>query len=396
MFLKIARSNKVRAFAILIVVFLFGCLSGCLGQSTIDQKKAFEIKMATALKLNFVSRDSDYQYSRLKIFNDTLVSFWDRTINDQQYKSYFIQSLKNPQYKIEFNNEQLVYPLISPVDYYRNGCLYFGKYLGTTMQTLCSDGTLTEYFNKNQDTNQAQPSAQNKVMIYRNQAVLSLNTGIYLFDIPSQKLIWKYIFTDYKGEALCAIFGNKLIAPHRFTGSMNVICYDLDRHELVWTKKIYGDSNSSSMTEFDPQFNLTKDNNNLIIPGRKACYIIDIKSGEIINTITWNIFFKYDQVSTFKIEDNRLYTTNLNDDRAGLLCIDIKTSKIIWNVKETFLIGLYKNYVVGYRSEGSGSYIIIDKKTGVIKDQIAKPDDGQRDFNFIDNYVLINHDVIYN
>jgi hypothetical protein len=382
----------------IVFILLLTTLSGCVGQSIELQKQEFEKKMVKALKLDFVSKDSDYNISDLKIFNDTLVGFWTKGINYNPYKRYFIQSLKDPKYKIEFDNKNLVWPMISPVDDYRNGCLYFGKNLGTSMQKLCSDGTLTEYFNKNQDEYQAQPSAENKVMIYKNQAVLSLNTGIYVYDMFTQKLIWEYIFTDYKGEPLDAIFGNKLIATHKFTGSMNVICYDLDSHELVWSKKIPGEDDCSSMSVFDPQFNLTKDNNNAIIPGRKACYIIDINSGEIKNTIIWNLFFKYDQVSGFKVENDKLYTTNLNDDNVGLMCVDIKTNQLLWHLKGTFLYGVFNNYVIGYVAkgkEGNGRYIIIDKKTGAVIDQIDEPDNGQANLNFIDNYVLINHNVIY-
>jgi outer membrane protein assembly factor BamB len=121
---------------------------------------------------------------------------------------------------------------------------------------------------------------------------------------------------------------------------------------------------------------------------------MDINSGNVTDSVQWKIFSKNNKVSNFKLEHNKLYITNLNDDEIGLLCLDINTNKMIWNVKGASLYGLYKNYIIGYNPDGSGSYLIIDKNTGLIKDKIAKPDRFKPGFFFIDDYIFI-HNAIY-
>ncbi len=393
MFLTTTPLYRLSILIMLIVAFLN--LTSCLDHLPWNQEKDFENDMVKALNLKFISRDNDYEYSPLRVFNDTLVGKYSHFDNHQMEYHYFIQSLKNPNYKVVFNNEDLDVPLISPIDYYRNGCIYFGKYQGVFMQKICIDGSLTNYFNNSTDTDQIKPSYESKVMIYKNQAVLSLINGLFVFDIPSQKLIWKWHRGD-NALPLSTIIGNKLILSLAYNGSMDVTCYDLDKDELLWIKKIKGkDSNASALSEYVPSHPLFHDNSNVIIPGRINCYLIDVNSGIVTDTIKWKKFFKNDMVGNFKIENNRLYTTNLNDDKVGLLCLDIKTKKIIWNLKGVFLSDFYKNEVIGYTLGKTHKYFIIDKNTGAVKNTITDPDDGRQNFIVVDNYVLINNNTIY-
>jgi hypothetical protein len=386
---------------ILVVLFLLGPVTNCFGQSIEDQKKEFEAKMVKALELKLINRDSDYLYSsELRIFGDTIVGFWAHFKDNQLQRSYFIQSLSNPTYKIKFDNAKVIFPLISMIDDYRNGCLYFGRYVGTALQVLRSDGTLTDYFDLKQGTNLHRRNDLNKIMLYKNQVALSDNTGIYLYDLVTQKLIWEYTFKDFDGKLFRSILGNKLIMSLDSNGLMNVVCYDLDKHQLIWTKNITGNnSNISPFSKYGPAYPppypLFSYNNNVIVPGSNSCYLIDMDSGMVSDTVQWHSYSKDDKISYFKIENNKLYITNLNDDQIGLLCIDIKTNKMIWNVKEASLYGLYKDYVIGYNPDGTGSYLIIDKNTGAIKDKIVKPSRYEVGFFFVDNYIMINHRAVY-
>lgn len=392
---------KLSKISILIILFLFGGFAICFGQVIGDKKIEFEAELVKALNLQFVNRDSDYSYSsKLRFFGDTVVGFYARLKDNQDYRSYYIQSLKNPSYKVKFDNPALIFPTISEIDFYKNGCLYFGKYQGTSMQKLCSDGTLTNYFYTDQDTDLRKRIGLHRVMIYKDQVVLSNNYGIYIYNIAAQKLIWKYAFENYDGSLFRSIFGNKLIISVNNKGLVNVVCYDLDKHELIWTKKIVGNNlNISPFSKYGPSkpspYPLSNDNNNVVLPGRDTCYLIDINSGTVSDTVPWKAFSQSAKISNFKIENDKLYITDLNDDQVGLLCLDMKTNKIIWNVKEVSLYGFYKNYVVGFNPKGTGNYLIIDKNTGIVKDNIANPNRFQPGFYFLDNYVLIGRYAIY-
>ena len=59
----------------------------------------------------------------------------------------------------------------------------------------------------------------------------------------------------------------------------------------------------------------------------------------------------------------------------------LNTNKTIWELEDSYFLGLYKNYVVA-TSADSKFYLIIDKSTGLIEDKIPSPISKRGDFDF--------------
>jgi len=72
----------------------------------------------------------------------------------------------------------------------------------------------------------------------------------------------------------------------------------------------------------------------------------------------------------------------------------MSTNKVNWQIRETFYLGLYKNFVVACTSDIK-FYLVIDKKSGKIIHKIRKYKSKRMDFDFIDKYILINRETIY-
>lgn len=132
----------------------------------------------------------------------------------------------------------------------------------------------------------------------------------------------------------------------------------------------------------------------MIVPEVNACYAVDLNTGTIKEKVHWKGFFVlFNHDPRFNVENHRLYVNNYNND-TDLLCIDMTTNKKIWEMKNTYYQGLYKNYVVGCTSDLK-FYLIIDKMTGKIEQKVSKPESNTMDFDFIDKYILINHQALY-
>ncbi|HEY1009143.1 MAG TPA: hypothetical protein VGE58_03470, partial [Daejeonella sp.] len=105
--------------------------------------KVFENQLVKALDLTFVNRDSNYAAFHTRIFKDTIVGYKMNIKEDNPGSEYFfIQSLLDLSHKVILQRNRYEYlPYENYIDYYDNGCLYFGSFGGSTMEHLCSDGS---------------------------------------------------------------------------------------------------------------------------------------------------------------------------------------------------------------------------------------------------------------
>ncbi len=190
---------------IVLGLLIVTALTSCLKHVSDSEKREFADSMAKALHLKFINTDPEYASPYLRIYNDTIVGFHTGSIDHKEY--YFVQSIKNLKFNVITGNDSLKYPSISPVDTFKNGKIYFGRFGRSTMQTLDFDENLTEYFRKYDDT----LFYANKVMLHKNMAVITSMNGIYVFDIKSQKLLWKYRYTEVVNNGMNGILGNKLV-----------------------------------------------------------------------------------------------------------------------------------------------------------------------------------------
>lgn len=352
------------------------------------EKREFTDSMAKALHLRFINTDPEYESPYFKIFNDTIVGFHTGSIDNKEY--YFVQSIKNLKFNVITGNDSLRYPSISPIDAFRNGRLYFGRYGRSTMQTLDLDENLTDYFRKYQDT----LSYVNKVMLYKNMAVITSMTGVYVFDLKSQKLIWKYRYTEIVNNGMNGVLGNKLVFTETVSDTIkrsvytNVICFDLDKLKRTWVRTLNHSITYVYAKKYVPRDQLYSDNNEAIIPQGDACYRLDLNTGSVKGKLLWSGYFRNDP--RYTVENGRLYL----DNQFTLVCIDLNTGKKIWQVKNAAYWEFYKNYVIACTPDLK-FYLIVNKTTGKIESKIPKPDSYTMDFDVVSNYVLINHESLY-
>ncbi|MDB5112625.1 MAG: hypothetical protein JWR67_3739 [Mucilaginibacter sp.] len=351
-------------------------------------KTDFENNMAAALNLKLVVRDTDFKFSRLHIFGDTLFGDYDHIISNKEYREYFIQSLTDTSHLVKFNNSELSYYTTTTFDSYHDGCIYFNY--GSTMKTLCSDGKITEIFPKYQDM----LNYTYKIILYKNRAILIRTKDISEFDIRSQNLIWKYDIPK-NASVYSLLKGDTLFFSTWINKAATVVAYNIEKQSIIWKKVFEEDLPRYSHSIYDADYLLFQDNNTLVLPTKSTCYILNMNTGNVTGKVTWQIFFgEGGEYVFFKINNNDLFIDDFANNQKTIKCIDFGTNKIKWELKDAYFIGLYKQYVVAYTS-GQKYYLIIDKSTGIIKSKIPAPISNIPEFDFIGNYILINEFAIY-
>jgi len=362
-------------------------------QTSLEDYKAFEYKMVKVLGLKFVLKN-DYGNSQIRIFNDTIVAFTVSNVFNKKTNLvdenhiYSVQSIDKPQNKIEFNNPELRFPSISPIDQFRNGCLYFGRFGKSTVQSLCSDGKLTEYFKQYNDT----LFYANKVLLYKNLAVVNSMNGIFLFNLKNQQLLWERKYQKELSPFWSTIIGRRLI----FSGRGYVSCLNLDNLIVEWSRKIglgiYGGfKNGFNATPIE---HILNDGNDLVIPTDSACYLFDLITGKTVSKTPWkDIVSKESQYQTYFVENKKLYTSSTNNKNT-LLCIDMVTNKKLWTIPYLDFVGIHKNHVLAI-IPSQKLFVVINKNTGKIEHKVANPNVSTSNFRFIDGYVLINSLSLY-
>jgi len=373
---------------------ILGCALNSCSYNNENLPDKFEKEMVKVLDLKLVSHNPDYRYSRIEIIHDTITGFYQNRLNGNITEHFFIQSVSNPTKISKFHNDKLRNSSISHIDDYRNGCLFFGAFGLSFMQSICSDGTLSDYFLEYNDT----LFYATKVMLYKNKAVLTSKNGLYVFDMGTHRLLWKYSFDYSPMDGLSVIIEDKLVFTEsksndgkRFT---YVGCLDLNTLQIKWESIIPRDADYLYNQEYRSHYTLSQDGNNIIIPQIKACYALDLSTGFLKERVTWKGFFTlFNHEPRFNVENHMLYVNNYND-HTTLLCMDMRTDKVKWKMKNVYYHGLYKKYVVACTADLE-FYLIIDKLNGKVKHKILKPKSNEMDFDFIDKYILINQETIY-
>jgi outer membrane protein assembly factor BamB len=140
---------------------------------------------------------------------------------------------------------------------------------------------------------------------------------------------------------------------------------------------------------------LFEDNGNLIIPAINSCYAFDMNTGDVKGKVPWKAFWGDNSMNVlFKVENNCLYIEDLTNGLQIIKCIDLAFNKIIWELKDSYFLGIYKNYVIANNADAK-FYLIIDKKNGSVIDKFSAPISNYNDFDFIGDYILINRIAIY-
>lgn len=376
---------------LLLGIYSIVLLISCKQYPTIKERQAFESSIEKALHLKFINRDEEYNNPYFNIFNDTIVGLNLHAPEKSKYSEYyFAQSIKNPKYKFETDNDSLRFPSISNIDNYKNGNFYFCRFGRGTMQSLDSTGKLTEYFRKyDHDISYA-----NKVMFYKDKVVIAGMYGVYVFDFKSEKLLWKYIYIDDPNDGMSAVINNKLIFTETATDTIkrrvntNIVCVDLDRLKVKWLRTLNHSSTYTFDQQYLPHHHLYNDNSEVIIPQIDTCYTLNLNTGKIIGKLRWKGYFRYEP--RFNVENHKIYLEN----NYTLLCADLISGKKIWEVKNAGYWGLYKNHVIAC-TPGLKFYLIINKETGQIESKIPKPESNVMDVDFVGNYILINRESLY-
>ena len=376
---------------IFLGLFFITLLYSCKQYPTLKDRAIFESSMAKALQLKYINRDERYNNPYFNIFNDTIVGLNLHAPEKSKYSEYyFAQSAKSPKHVLETNNDSLRFPSISNIDNYKNGNFYFCRFGGGTMQSLDSAGKLTEYFRKyDHDVSYA-----NKAMFYKDKVVIAGMYGVYIFDKTSEKMLWKYVYVDDPNDGMSTVINNKLVFTETATDTIkrstntSIVCVDLNRLKVKWQKILNHSATYTYFQQYLPQHHLYTDDGEVIIPQTDTCYALNLNTGQVKGKLRWKGYFRYQP--RFNVENHKIYLEN----NYTLLCADLISGKKIWEVKNAGYWELYKNHVIAF-TPGLKFYLIINKETGQIESKIPKPQSNVMDFDLVGNYVLINHEALY-
>ncbi len=382
--------QKMKKYIILGLLFIITLIS-CKPSPIFKERHTFELSMAKALQLKFISRDERYNNPYFNVFNDTIVGFNSHAPEKSKYSEYyFAQSTKSPNYKFETDNDSLRDPSISNIDNYKNGKFYFCRFGGGTMQSLDSTGKLTEYFRKyDHDVSYA-----NKAMFYKDKVVIAGMYGVYIFDKTSEKMLWKYVYVNDPNDGMSTVINNKLVFTETATDTIkrstntSIVCVDLDRLKVKWQKILYHSATYTYFQQYLPYHHLYTDDGEVIIPQTDTCYALNLNTGKVEGKVSWKGYFRYQP--RFNVKNHKIYLEN----NFTLLCADLISGKKIWEVKNAGYWELYKNHVIAF-SPDLKSYLIINKETGQIESKISKPESNVMDFDLVGKYVLINRQSLY-
>jgi len=354
----------------------------------------FERQIVSALDLNYINADSLYSGPFSRIFNDTIVGHWVNKSFDSSF--YFVQSLKNPHYKKLIDDKGIIDPnntgnpcaiCVTDIDLYKDGALYFPRFGNNTMYKLSTDGALKEFFKRHQTA----LFYADKLLFYRNKTVIISKNGVYVFDIRSEKLLWKQAYD--LNNSLGVVIDNKLIFTFNDEKDRNhlkaiIECIDLDNLTVSWTKEIKNtvvyDANLIDLN----QYIFSNRNHEIVIPTLKTLLVFDLNNGVIKWQYDWNN--PSFTCRPFALDYDQIYFSN----GKALLCYNINNNSKTWQIDHASLNGVYKSNVVGHTDDYK-SYIIIDKSNGKIKTKITNPFLKDINFQFINKYILINRTVLY-
>ncbi len=350
--------------------------------------------MAKALNLKYINADSIYKASQLQIFNDTAVGHYsDGSFNPG---FYFIQCLKRPgsvkiikRNIVEYKNEASCPTCTMTAEQLKNGCLYFPKFGGNTLIKLCNDTSAKEYLKKYNDS----LFYANRTLFYKGMVIVSSCNGIYIFDLNTEKLLWKQKYALNYG--IIGIIGQKLvytwkIEPDETKPTSFITCIDLENFRLCWQKTFPNDLIYNEMPRDVSYFNkiVVNGTQQIAVPTFHKFLVIDVNSGVIRLNVRSEDNHSF---SPGFVLDNDFLYLNYKDTTN---CFDLNNKRLIWQLPKYYLEGEYKSFLIG-TSADEKYYELISKETGKIVKKIPNPNLLENSIRFIDRYVLINDRDLY-
>lgn len=379
--------SKTSKILLVIVIFGFGLLYLFIKTPKDDSlQRDFECeqKLIDFFKLKPINTSIEYySNSYMRIFDDTLVKCVSVTkkSGNWRYGYYFIQSMLNPVYK-KYVDASEWFVSFSPIDYYKNGYLYTGRFGRSYMERIGIDGSYKTYFKKYDDT----MFYINDLFFYKNKTVIVSMNGIFLFDTENEKLLYKFKYPHNHVELQhqCMVGKYFIFTAHshkKYGAPIFIYCLDMEKGNIIW-KKYY--KNAGFTFEYDPNINRyripSNKHNEIVICTYTGIDIFDVSTGKVMWTFT---FQKPKTETTFVYIDS---TTCYYRDDDTIYAIDFKRDKLLWKTRTpTVAFRVFRNYLFGL---GLGYINLINMKTGV--EEAVIPQNGIINFEKIDDYIKID------
>lgn len=136
-----------------------------------------------------------------------------------------------------------------------------------------------------------------RILFHNDQAIINGFHGVYIFDLPTQKLLWNYRFpyAEELNNDLINIFDHKLVftCTQPFpNGEFNtyIICVDLNNFHIVWKKTLHNDGILlDSKRENPPTSSVSRDTSeNLVLSMSKHFKIVSFHTGVAVFDIAYD------------------------------------------------------------------------------------------------------------
>ncbi|WP_293303117.1 hypothetical protein [Pedobacter sp. UBA4863] len=349
----------------------------------------FREQFVQALGLQLVNVDSAYRYGDTKIFNDTIIGIdvsktKGSRVENPDKAIYFIQPLNGNMKKMEYR-ANITVPV--ELDALRNGNIYFGAYGSSYIMSIGKDG-LKEYFKKYRDT----LFYANKVMLYKNNAVILSMNGVFVFDLSSQKPLRKYKYKDEIGNFGAFIDGDDLFFNEVITKIMpdssqkeTLILNHMDLTDLTykWKAKIPG--------SYVLHFNDDK----FLLYGKK-CYTVARNNGKITEISNRKMFFKKDSVYGIRYVhtlDTTLHKEGYEFVNPGFVVLD-SLNRELYSFRNSRYMAERGEFII-LRTNDNLYFLLINKRSGKISYKITNNDSREDKIKFLGKYILIDGIYLY-
>jgi hypothetical protein len=384
------RKGQLIFFLFLTTISICGCRKPHPNFISIS---AFKKEISSALQLKLLYHDSDYRTPYLKVFKDTLVGIVDTYNAEASY--FFVQNLnngKNQVFKLCKDQSKIYGWRFMQIEQFKDGCLFIPRFGRGTMLKIGPNCIFKEFFRSYDHI----IDYANRILLYKNLAIISGFHGIYIFDIATERLLWSYPFPPPNlNDGLINTFDHYLAFSYSLSlsnGDMNtyISCVDLNNFQTVW-KKTFTKDPVHLPTYSLASFSIVNDSSeNFAIATKRHFQLVNFRTGAV----------------TFDIDDSRTDTSFnppsfiLNSEKLYLSVgkttkyIDIKSNKQIWSIYDFKILGDHDNFLVGLSADKK-QYLIVNKSDGVITKRVLNPDLRHENMRFVGKYIVLNNDDIY-
>ena len=379
-------------FLIFFVVIISG---GCeRHHQALISDNEFQKQISGALHLKELYSNNDYRSPFLKVFNDTIVGIIDKGYNDSSY--LFTQCIKNGHIdtiRLSKDQQNIYGKPKTQIEELKDNYLYLPRFARGTVLKIGPNGYLKEIF-KSYDH---EILYAKRVLFHDNHVIINGFRGIYIFDLPTQKLLWNYRFPYRElNNDLINIFDHNLVftCTQPFSnGELNtyIICIDLNSFQIAWKRTLDNDGIRLDSNQGNPPSStVSKDSSeNLVLPTSKHFQIISFQTGATVFNIDYHRGVS-DSPPPFVLNSDTLYVSFGNNTSR----INIKSKNKKWGLSNFKILGEHGAFLIGLSSDES-QYLIVDKKTGHVSYRISNPDSRHENMKFIGRFILMNDKVIY-